>query len=194
MNLDFVADDESPVVERLVPDHIEVFPIQRAIGGEPCARVPPGVFCGAIKCPGQRHFFGHTTQSEVADHRIGVSLFLVTLHLIGHGRELLHIEEVGVAQMGVALFLVGINRGRLNRGFDRFKGFGVCVHDDEAFIVHESSRCFGYDHVTHTKLDDRVIGIDIPPGHFRLDAQGGQREQAYADQPDRVGPGSAQHG
>jgi len=154
MDLDFVADDESPVVERLVPDHVEVFPIQRAIGRESGAGISPGVFGRSIKRAGQRHFLGHTTQREVADYRIGVSLFLITLHLIGHRRELLHIEEVGVAQMGVALFLVGVDRGGLDDGFDRFKGLGVRVHDDEAFIVHESSRCFGHDHVTHTKLDD----------------------------------------
>lgn len=170
MDVDFVPDDQSTVIERLVPDHAEVFAVQCTAGGESGSGIPPGVVRDAVERPDERDFFGHAAQREGADNLIGVPLFLRGVHFVRDRRELFDVQEIGVAEMRIAFFLVRIDRCRLNSGLDRLEGFRGVIHHDGSPIVHETPGGFGDQHVNDTKLNDRVIRIDVPPSGFRADA------------------------
>jgi len=181
MDLDFVSDDQTAIIERLVPNHAEVLAIQCSVGGESGSGIAPGILGDAIERPDERDLFGHAAQGEVADDLIGLSLFLIVLHLVGDRRKLFDVQEVRIAKMGIAFFVIRVDGLGIDRGFDRFEGLGVRIHLDETTIVHEPPRCFGDDHVGHTKLNDRVIRIDVPTSRFRLDAQREASQQTGYD-------------
>jgi hypothetical protein len=177
MDLDIVSDDQSAVIERLVPNHAEVLAVQCSVGGESGSGIAPGILRDAIKRTDERDFFGHAAQGEVADHFIGLSLFLIVLHLVGDRRELFDIQEVGIAEMRIAFFVIRVDGLGIDRGFDRFEGLCVRIHVDETTVVHEPSRRFGDHHVSHTKFDHGVIRIDVPTSRFRLSARGKASQQ-----------------
>src|SRR5689334_2062990 len=107
MDLDVVADEDAPRLQRLVPDETEVAAIDLAVGAEAHALATPRIASAAFVGRGQLHFTRRAADREIADHRellprLGARA-LDPLALEGDARMVGDVEEVAGDEVAVAL-------------------------------------------------------------------------------------------
>ncbi len=175
--MDLLADNESPAVERLVPDHAEVFAVQLPFCGKPGPGIAPKICGHPVKVSRQRDVLGHSVKSQFTHGLVPLRNFLVTLHFVRHRRMLLHVEEVRIPQVAVALDVVGIHGRRLDRRLNGLDRAGLRIHVDQALEVREASRRLRHEHVYHAEFNRRVLGVHVPAGRLRLNGRGQPPQQ-----------------
>jgi hypothetical protein len=103
-DLHLVTDEEPSGFERRVPKQPEVLAVDRELGLESDARVPPGVLRGAEIGHRQRHLAGNAANRERAGHVVLVGALLRDARARERNRRVLvHREEVLRPQMLIAI-------------------------------------------------------------------------------------------
>src|SRR4051812_10316646 len=115
MDAQIVAHEDSAGLQRLIPGQPEVATVDLRIGGEAHARVPPRIAAASLVGGVERHLARRAADREVADDPEAVALVrpgaFDPAALEGNRRELLHVQEVGRAQVLVALLDAGVDAG-----------------------------------------------------------------------------------
>src|SRR5690349_18062251 len=161
--LDLVRDEEAAGLERGVPDQAPVPAVQGGRAVPTRAGVAVRVLGDAVELPGDIDGVGHPGDGEVAG---GDDLIAVDLH--GRAREgdagvLCDLEEVGAAQVAVALVVAGGD------------AVGVDVHPEAAAlgVLHVDRRAPGEDvEVPARGGDHRVLGGEAHGAVDRVDVPG----------------------
>src|SRR3954451_2403897 len=115
---DLVTDDDTAAVHRHLDVDAEVVAVDLGLGREAGAVAAVGVRSEAVELQGQGDRAGVALEGQLAlDGPVGA----VGAHRggpEGHLRVVLDVEEVGGADVRVALLLAGVDRGELDRGGD----------------------------------------------------------------------------
>src|SRR6202022_3756380 len=118
---------------------------------------------------------GHLADGQVAGHRVAVTApGLDPGGAEGQDGILGGVEEVGRAQVLVALLVAGVDRGDLERELALRSGEVVTVNLDVAVVLVEAAADGGEDHVLGGEAQVGVVGIELvsihvlalPPGGF----------------------------
>src|SRR5207248_3216902 len=113
----------------------------------------------------QRHLARLAVQRQLSDHAEAVPAARLDAGAgEGDGRVLLDVEEVGRAQVRVALGVAGGNRGRVDLGPDGRAARVVGDVQDSAADAGEAALDGGDHHVADAELDQAVGGVDLPGG------------------------------
>src|SRR6202012_2130164 len=151
--------------DRAVEVDAEVGPVDLGLRGEADARAAVSVRAEAVDLEVERDRLGDALEGEVA---LQDEAFLAGLERgggEGHRRVLLDLEEVGAADVRVALLLAGVDRVEVNRGGDG-RGQRVLGGDDGALERVEAATHLADHHVPDGKGNLRVDRVDRPrAGH-----------------------------
>src|SRR6185437_2481437 len=114
-DLDLVPDQHAASLERLVPAQAEILAVDLAGGLEAAAGAAPGIFGDGGGCfDRERDWLGHAMDGEIAGHAVAIAVRADLRGAEGQGRVLLGVEEVGAAQVRIALRLASVEA----RGLD----------------------------------------------------------------------------
>src|SRR3954454_25324918 len=75
---------------------------------------------------------------------------------------MLHVEEIGGAEMAVAVGRAAVETGRLDHDFDRGAVGIRFIRADRSFEIREAAADGRKHHVLDRELDGRMGGIDLP--------------------------------
>src|SRR5262249_34955116 len=112
------------------------------------------------------HWLRDPVDDEVTGHAAIVSLELLHLGALeAERRKPLDVEEIGGAQMRIALWFAGIDAGRLDpeRYFRRLRVLLVEVNG--SLPAGKCAAHLRHHHVANREVNSRVAGVDVPGGH-----------------------------
>ncbi|VOL54490.1 Uncharacterised protein [Streptococcus pneumoniae] len=161
LELHLVRDQEAAGLGGRVPGQAEVLAGDLARGLEAHAGHAEGILVLAAELGLELHGLGDAVQRQLADQGELLGLAADLGGAEGHGGELLHVEEVGGAQVGVAALVLGADGGDVDGHVDG--GLGELLGDDE-LALHgvEGAAHLGDARVADDEVDVRVGGVEIP--------------------------------
>ncbi len=172
---DDVPDDHPARLERLVPRHPEVRPLDLGRRGRADAGVAAHVHLhGADVTDRQRHLARGPAEGEIPGHvEVAVPRGAGARRDEGHLRMVLDVEEEGAPEVRVALRFAGVQRRDVDRRLDaRRLGVGRVVRDLPAELL-ELSADVGDHQVADGEADGGVAGVEGPTGGGRGGGAGG---------------------
>src|SRR4051794_29727276 len=165
-DLDLVAHQYSSCLERLIPGEPEVAPVDLGIGAKADPLAAPGVLAGSLIDRVQRDLAGGAPDGQIAaDPELVARLLGRALHPSAPERDrgvVLHVQEVGRAEVLVPLVRPGIDARGLDLGLDP-RTIGIPLVDgDGAGYLAEPPLHRGDHHVLGRELDQRMVGVNLP--------------------------------
>ena len=154
---------------------------------KPTRALPQGSLALPRKSGRQRNFLRHPADREVANHAVALAGAADGLAREGERRKLFHVEKVGRAQVCVAILLVGVDAGGLDRHRHRGRPRVALVEFQCALELVETAPDFGYE-VADLEQDLRVGLVNLVAGHgvlLRTTGGGARRPPWYASIPSR---------
>ena len=175
---DLVADDHAAAVERHRDVDAEVGAVDRGAGREARAGAAEGVRAEALGREGERHRPGHALDRELA---VQQQVAVVDAHGVrgeGPGGVVGDVEEVGRADVVVALLVVGVDGRGVDRRRDTRTGDVLAGHDLTGERA-EATAYLAHHHVPNGEGDVGVHGVDVPgTGGVARDQDSGGHEIA----------------
>src|SRR5690606_23044561 len=161
LQIDVLAYQHASRLECCVPVQTPVFTVDGRARLEGNLIVSERIAPGAEVFTLELDLLRDTTHRQLADQREpGAIHILDPCTLEGNGRIFVRIEEIGRAQVRVALFIIRGDRRRLSSafGFDRREIVRIQAHD--AFEVLEGATDLAESEVAHSESESRVRRID----------------------------------
>src|SRR5580704_628309 len=169
---DLLADDHAAAGNRAVVADAEVVPVDLGGRGEARARAAVGVGAEAVDLKLQRDRLGDGADGEVT---VEQEVAAVAADAGGVERQRgvgLDFEEVGTADVVVAVRLAGVHRAQVDGGVDAGLQ-GVCGCDDGPLELVETTTDLAHHHVPDDERHLRVHRVDGPgPGYVAGDFHG----------------------
>src|SRR5665647_515480 len=163
-HLDLVTDRHAAALDHLVPNETEVAAIELRLCAEADALAAPWILPRALVGRVERHFLRDSADGQVAHDFELRGAARDARAREGDFGEVLRVEEIGAAEVGIALFGARIDARRLDGGPDRGARRITARDDDLALDVGEAALHRRDHEVLHGELDERVRGIDLPRG------------------------------
>src|SRR5665213_325158 len=161
VNRDLVSDDGATSLERGVEVDTEVATVDVCGCGEAGARAAVSVRAEAVQLKAQRDVPGHALERELPIEDQIVAVLADAGGAVGHRGVGLDLEEVGAADVVVALGVAGVDRVELDRrGYRRVRG--VLASHNLAFELREAATDLRHDHVPDNEADIGVDRVDGP--------------------------------
>src|SRR5581483_3659883 len=133
----------------------------------------------------QRHLARHPADGQITDEDQPAPRALHAAALEDDLRMARRIEEVGGAQVLVALAVAGLDAGHLDARLGRRARRVGVVERERPGEAREAAAHLRDHHVTHAEADARARGIDRPFGHASLNHESNRGAKAI---PARGGP------
>src|SRR5438309_10419493 len=119
LDLDGIAHEDATCLKCHIPVEAEVLAVDLGLGGEASALLALVILYHTIEGGVEHHLLGDAADCQVAVDTIFVVAYaLYALAREGDGGEMLHVEEVGGAQVVVAELDAGAERGYVNASGD----------------------------------------------------------------------------
>src|SRR4029077_9177954 len=163
LDLDFVPDEDTAGLERLVPRQAEVLPIDRGLRRERGADVAPRVLRLAVLFDAEHHLARDAPDGQIADH-----IDLVTRSCLDALADepqfwmLRDVEEVRRLEMSIAVRHAGLDAGGVDRHRDGGLGEVAVRHLHGAGPARECPAHFRDHQVPHRKVHARMAAVDLP--------------------------------
>src|SRR5690606_17952828 len=174
VHVHLVADHRAAAVERHLDVDAEVVAVDRGGGGEAGTGAAPRVLAESVDLQGQRHRAGHALDRQLTVQGEAVVGDAQAGRAEGPLRMVLDVEEVGRADVVVALLVVRVDGACVDLRGDRRVG-QVLGGDDLAGELPEVAAYLADHHVADGERDVGVILVDVPGARDVAGDRGGGR-------------------
>src|SRR5437660_4464483 len=119
LNIDIFADQHAATLKRCVPVEAPFFAVQLCFGAQTRNLHTPGIFPLTVVFCIESHRLRYAAHRQIAEYLVLIATRVLDLRALkGEHRVMLRIEEIGRAQVPIALFIACIDAGSIN----------LCIH------------------------------------------------------------------